>query len=33
MAHPRVLSWHNDMEHEALVDQMYVDDDVLEAVY
>ena len=26
MAHPRVLGWHDDMEHEALVDQMYVDD-------
>jgi hypothetical protein len=26
MVHPRVLDWHDDMEREALVDQMYVDD-------
>jgi hypothetical protein len=32
MAHPRVLSWHDHMEHESLVDQMYVDDDVSEAM-
>jgi len=26
MVHPRVLAWHDDMEREALVDQMHVDD-------
>ncbi|OJA18310.1 hypothetical protein AZE42_09348 [Rhizopogon vesiculosus] len=26
MVHPRVLDWHDDMESEALIDQLYVDD-------
>lgn len=31
MVHPRVLAWHDDMERETLIDQMYMDD-VSEAV-